>query len=57
MKNQEKMTAMETAIDYMKDIKDGRPKDENKIFALFEGLEPIVFTCHFHGWDTGNIFK
>jgi hypothetical protein len=51
------MTAMETAVEYLREVKDSRVKDESKIYSMHEGTEPLVFTCYFHGWDTAKLAK
>ncbi len=42
---------METAIEYMEKAPDNRSNDTQRVFAVFQGSEPLDFTCHFHGWD------
>ena len=46
----EKKAAMKLAVDYVTQATDGRDSD-CPILMVAPGKEPIMFTCHFHGWD------
>lgn len=48
--NDEKKAALETAIKYLQNVKDGRNPDNTPILTVKQGFEPPLFTCHFI-WD------
>lgn len=47
---EERDKAITTALEYVKNAKDGRSAD-TPIFKVLAGSEPPNFTCHFHGWN------
>jgi len=47
---EERDNAFKAALDYVKNVNDGRSKD-TPVFKVMAGSEPPNFTCHFHGWD------
>lgn len=46
----ERDNAFRAALDYVKNINDGRSAN-TPVFKVAAGSEPPNFTCHFHGWD------
>lgn len=52
----EKKIAMETALEYIKIIKDKRQLNI-QVVNILEGNEPIDFVRYFHGWDKLNKVK
>lgn len=47
---EERDKAITTALEYVKNAKDGRSAD-TPIFRVLAGSEPPSFTCHFLGWN------
>jgi len=47
---EERDNAFKAALEYVKNIKDGRSPN-TPVFKVMAGGEPPNFTCHFHGWD------
>ncbi len=46
----ERDNAFKAALEYVKNINDGRPAN-TPVFKVMAGSEPPNFSCHFHGWD------
>jgi len=47
---EERDNAFKAALEYVKNINDGRSAN-TPVFKVAAGSEPPNFTCHFHGWD------
>jgi len=47
----ERKMGMQTSIDY---IKAGSNRENVPCYYILEGLEPLEFTVHFHGWQWGS---
>lgn len=42
---------MDAVVEYMRRIGDGRTIDPNNIYCVQMKEEPLMFSCHFLGWE------
>ncbi|CAD7966095.1 unnamed protein product [Amoebophrya sp. A120] len=51
---EEQKEAPKIAESYVKSAPDGRSVEETPIVVVKQGNEPLLFTCHFVGWDSSK---